>query len=119
MPRSKSRSLVQDTIRSRRHWRTDDARAVLERLTSSGLSVQNFAAREGLNVARLYRWRKAIASVGAPGSPTPAFLEVARGPRPGVEVVLPTGVILRVPNGFEDETVRRLVEILEGQPPRC
>jgi hypothetical protein len=118
MPRSRpTRPNPEYAGRGRRgYWRIDDARAVLARQAASGLSLRGFALREGLSVARLYRWRREVA--GAAGRP--AFLEVLPArPRPPVEVVLGTGVVLRVPVGFEDETVRRLVDILGRQGARC
>ena len=49
----------------------------------------------------------------------PSFVEVMRGPSNSVvEVVFASGTVLRVPFGFDDETVRRLVDLLEGRS-RC
>ena len=66
MARSPARALVPFTVR--RRWRAEDARAVLTRLESSGLSVPQFAAREHLDPQRLYRWR---AQLGPARTSTP------------------------------------------------
>lgn len=47
--------------RPRRHrWTPEEASIVLAKQTASGLSVQQFAAREGLDAERLYRWRRRL-----------------------------------------------------------
>lgn len=95
-----------------------DAKSVLDRLDASGLSVRGFALREGLNLQRLYRWRRVLAN-GVPAKPS--FVEVlnARADADKLEVVLRSGIVVRVPDRFDDEAVRRLVDVLEGRPRSC
>lgn len=113
MPNSRSRVPFARATAPSVYWREADARAVLAQLDHSGLSVRGFARREGLNVQRLYRWRRALA--GDDAAPVPSFVEIVGGPKaPAIEVVLPSGAVLRVPAGFDEETVRRLVTILVG-----
>jgi D-alanine-D-alanine ligase-like ATP-grasp enzyme len=116
MPRSRSRSLVQLATSTRRHWRQSDAEAVLDRLDTSGLSARAFARSEGLNVQRLYRWQRVL---GGRDAKRPSFVEVVGAAPARLDVVLRSGVVLRVPAGFDGETVRRLVEALDGRPSRC
>ncbi len=116
MPRPRSRALTQIATTSGRHWRTADAEGVLKRLDASGLSTRAFARREGLNVQRLYRWQRVLAGRDAA---RPAFVEVVGGAPAGLEVVLRSGVVLRVPSGFDAEAVRRLVDALEGKSSPC
>jgi hypothetical protein len=90
---------------------------MLGELDRSGLSVAAFAAQEGVDVQRVYRWRQRFASGGRGSSPV--FIEVTRpvanaGPGDRYEVVLTTGVVVRVPVHFEAGTLRRLVAALEG-----
>ena len=115
MPRPLPRGVSRDRHQSKRRWSPDDARAVLARLDSSGLTVREFAEREGLDGQRLYRWRAQIVTTKT----GPTFVEIARPARGAtIEVVLRSGHVLRVPAGFEAETVRRLVEILgDGRGP--
>jgi transposase-like protein len=115
MPRSLPRGLFRDSLQLKRRWTPDDARAVLGRLESSGLTVREFAEREGLDRQRLYRWRTQFGPTAVP-----TFVEIARPVRgAAIEVVLRSGHVLRVPAEFETETVRRLVEILADGPARC
>lgn len=94
-----------------RRWNVDDARAVLGRLDASGLTVGEFAAREDIDRQRLYRWRAQLREAG------PAFVEIARttGSASGIEVVLRSGRVLRVAEGFGEETLRRLVQVLDEE----
>ena len=114
---SKSRSAVSSSSwRSRRRWTADQARAALAALERSGLSPAGFAAREGLQVHRLYRWSRQLKEAGAEA---PAFVEVVAAvaperPREGrFEVVLRSGQVVRVPETFDAGALRKLVVALE------
>jgi len=113
MPKSLARALVPFT--DRRRWRAEEARAVLARLESSGLSVRAFAARESLSPQRLHRWR---AQLGAAGTSTPGFIEIKPAAMV-IEVVLRCGLVVRVPEGFSEATLRRLVILLDEQDTQC
>ena len=62
--------------------------------------------------------------VGVPTEAAPAFLPVrvidleAVSPRPAptIEIVLPTGPIVRVPSGFDLSTLGHVLAVLEGRP---
>jgi transposase-like protein len=55
MPRPLNRQVLGSLlVRRRRRWSREDAREVLDRLEASGLSVREFAAREGLDRQRVY-----------------------------------------------------------------
>ena len=118
MPRSQSRNLVPFSASLPRRWRAEHARVVLARLESSGLSVPQFAAREGLDDQRLYRWRAQLRPVAAR---VPSFIEIkpSASAITGIEVVLPSGHVLRVSNGFGEETLRRLLAVLDEQDRPC
>jgi transposase-like protein len=109
-----ARSLVA-RLSLKRRWTVDDARSVLQRLTGSGLTVREFAEREGVDPQRLYRWRTVVGECSAP-----AFVEVARPMSAGpVEVLLRSGHVVRLNEGFSEETLRRVVAILEYEAPAC
>ena len=114
MPKSASASSYRTSAR----WTESEARAALSALDASGLSVIAFARREGIDVQRLYSWRRKLAGSRAEG---PAFVEirtVAAGER--VEVVLPSGIVLRVPDSVEPAIIRRLLDALESpRTPSC
>src|SRR5947207_563411 len=109
-----ARSLV-TRLSLKRRWTVDDARSVLERFTASGLTVREFAEREGVDRQRLYRWRGVRAECAAA-----ECVEVsrARSPRPG-EILLRSGNVVRRNEGFCKEALRRVVALLGGEAPAC
>lgn len=110
----------------RRRWRVPEARAALDALAASGLSVSAFAAQEGLDEERLYRWRRRFArerkaetgAVTPPVTPPIIELRAATRPRPRqaeperVEIVLGSGVVLRVAETIDPARLARLVAAL-------
>jgi len=92
-----------------RRWTAAEARAALAALASSGLSRSAFARREGLDPQRLRAWQRKLGDVGA----RPAFVEVLRRDQERVEVVLTSGITLRVAESIDAATLRRLVDALE------
>lgn len=103
-----------------RPWKVADARAALNELTASGLSVSAFARREGIDDDRLYRWRRRFGGkskrrgVAAPPAPTPALIELrlpAQRAQP-VEIVLASGVTLRVAETIDPAVLARLITVL-------
>lgn len=99
-------------------WTVAEARAVLKAQAASGLSAGSFARREGLDDARLYRWLRRFAAErtrrkGTPPS-TPALIEIHSSPRrpDAVEVVLASGVTLRVAETIDPAALARLVAAL-------
>jgi transposase-like protein len=117
MPRSLT-DLVPTRLSARRRWRAKEARAILKRLDASGLSVREFAARYGLETQRLYRWRAQLASAGP--AVAPPFVEIERSPGVAIEVVLRSGHVIRVRDGFGEDALRRVVAVLDGaSSARC
>lgn len=98
------------SYRSSRRWTETEARAALTALDASGLSPGAFAAREGLDPQRLRAWRHKLGTAIAPA----AFIEVRAPAGERVEVVLRSGVVLRVTETVDPEAVRRLVDALES-----
>jgi hypothetical protein len=101
-------------VRQRR-WNAEDAGAVLKQLDASGLSVGEFAAQHALDVQRLYRWRAELGRTAA----APAFVEIKPAASQAIEVALRSGHVVSVPDGSSEETLRRVVAVLEGQAARC
>lgn len=119
VPRVKSPT----TPAKRQRWTREQAHAVLEKQASSGLTVREFAERERLEPARLYRWRERLGASTSTGQhlaaraasmpERAAFVEI-RSHRPSrIELVLRTGHVLFVPDSFDASALSRLVEILE------
>jgi len=92
-------------------WTVDRARQVLTACEQSGLTARAYAAREGLDVLRLYYWR---ALLKQRGQKTAAFVEVrALAPTSTLlEVLLRSGHVLRIEVGFDEETLKRLLSAL-------
>ncbi len=95
-------------------WQT-----ILADWRSSGLSVAAFCRSRQVNPAGLYHWRKILDEL-AGASPTPhqapvpttpatAFVPVRVIPDAVIEVVLPSGIQLRVPLSADAQQLARLV----------
>jgi transposase-like protein len=108
-------------IFGQRRWTSEEASEALAEAGRSGLSLGAFAAREGVNPERLYRWRRNLPPVkNAPEkvvAPIVSFEEVpVGGPRPGAEdrfeVELRAGTVVRFGASFDEAGLRRLLRIL-------
>ena len=102
---------------ARRRWNANTARAILKRVDGSALSVRAFAARHGIDPQRLNRWRAQLAA--ASPKATTAFVEIRPTAAAAIEVALRSGHVVRVPDGFASETLRRVVAVLDGEADRC
>lgn len=85
---------------------------------ASGLTVRAFCAARGLHERRFYTWRKTL-GLGPVGRPVDApaargFVPVRVVSDATAEVVLPGGVVLRVPVTADPAHVVRLVVALRG-----
>lgn len=115
------------------HERRDVWAKRVERWADSGLTAREFAAEIGVNANTLahWRWRLNARSVAKPRpaarSTAPAFVEVVAAtgvvgasteespvaPEP-FELVLPSGVRVRVSAAFDGGALKRLVATLEA-----
>jgi hypothetical protein len=108
---------------------TREWRKRLQRWAESGLGPAEFAEREGVTVSTLYRWARRLGEGpvrrgrGRPSKGMqPAVFPVVvtsdaglvLGPPPVLEVVLRGGEVVRVPRGFDDDTLVRVVRALGG-----
>ena|SRR5271170_2105252 len=102
----------------RRRWTEQDARIALTALQRSGKSVSVFAAEHGVDPQRLYSWRRRLGEA----EPTmfqelvvrsPPRISVTDGDAP-FELVLRSGIVVRVPSSFEAATLERLLEVLRS-----
>lgn len=98
-------------------------RMVIGRWRRSGQSVRAFCRAEGINEPKFYWWRRRLEQAD---QHKPSFLPVhvvrddADPPATGtIEVVLANGRSLRVPPGFDPQTLLSLVEILEARGISC
>ena len=108
--------------RRRNHSREQFWRDAIRAWKASGKSVRAFCAARGLSEATFYARRRELADrvpptpPDTPSRPQPTFAAVRVVPDPAVEVVLPTGLVLRVPAGVDPAAVARLVGALGRQP---
>lgn len=100
---------------SRPRWGIAEAESAIAELRASGMSVAAFAAREGIDVQRLHRWRRKLGSTlcARREETSPAFIEVKRGTAWSVEVVLRSGRVVRVAESVDAAALRRIAEALE------
>jgi transposase len=93
----------------------------LERFARSGLSPAQFCAAEGVSLPSFYSWKRRLTAEArsptteptADTPPGPRLLPVRLAPvNTLVELVLPSGTVLRVPAGCDLAFVRSLVEAL-------
>ena len=86
----------------------------------SGQSVRAFCAARGVSEATFFARRRELTDRQAPERPTdrapaPQFVPVKVVPDPTAEVVLPGGLIVRVPVAADPAAVARLVAALGGR----
>lgn len=100
----------------------------VERWVDSGLTAKEFAAEIGVNVNTLAHWKWRLSKEAAPrlaAVGAPSFVEVvaplvgkevaaAPAPQP-LELVLPDGLVVRVPPRFDADSLRRVVDALGGR----
>lgn len=118
MPPNDFTALVRAAAQSK-YWREQDAELVLSAWEESGRSLASFAREWGINRARLTRWRQVLADRAPSTSPSPAFhpvhvLAAEDGPRAsGLELLLANGRRIVVPRGFDEDTLKRLLRLVE------
>jgi hypothetical protein len=86
-------------------------RATLSDWKRSGQTVNAFCRARQITRSNFDRWRRILAAESIPSSPTPspAFVPVRVVAEPMAEVVLRSGVVVRVPLGSAADAVTRLV----------
>jgi transposase len=92
----------------------------LERFRRSGLTVSAFCDREGISVASFYLWRRRLQhDLPAPAADAPRLVPVRLVTAPAstsVELVLPSGCILRLPSDCDLDWLRQLLPLLGVVP---
>jgi transposase-like protein len=102
---------------NRPRWTEQEARAALVALERSRKPVSVFAAEHGFDPQRLYSWRRRLGKA----EPT-TFRELTVRPSAAAslspsagaafEIVLGSGVVVRVPGSFDAAGLERLLEVL-------
>ncbi len=117
--------------RRNRAWNREQWRGHVAAQVATGLTIEDYCVSHGLKRRTFHRWRHRFNQEGqgvdgaghkSKGLSQPAFAEVllvaAHGPREesGIEVILGGARRLCVGPGFDEETLRRLVAVLESVP---
>lgn len=92
-------------------WSPEDAREQLAELERSGLSVTAFCARQGISPQRIHYWRGRLRQLPAE---FPRLVELDVRPlidHQPLELVFPSGHVLRVPGHMDLEAVLRAVRL--------
>jgi transposase len=115
MPSSASRPGRRPDLATRQRWQQR-----LDRFRRSGLTVLAFCEREGVSAAAFYAWRRRLRLDPAPlASDTPDLVPVRLVTPPGsapVELLLPSGLVLRLPSEVDLGWLRRLLALLGVAP---
>ena len=84
-------------------------RGLIDAWKRSGLSVNAFCRRRKLTRSNFDRWRRILPAEPAEPNPSssPAFVPLRVAAEPTAEVVLPSGVVVRLPLSATSETVIR------------
>ena len=88
----------------------------------SGQSVRAFCTARGVAEATFFARRRELANRGrsprpvATHGPNTSFAAVRVIPDPTIEIVLPAGLLVRIPDGADPTAVARLVAALGGRP---
>jgi len=94
-----------------RRWRD-----LITRWERSDVTVRDFCFDNSISEPSFYAWRREFAArdrEAAPGAtPVPSFVPVRIAPPAVVEVLVPTGVVVRVPIGADPAAVAQLVTAL-------
>jgi len=91
----------------------------LERFQISGLSVKDFSASEGVSVPSFYSWKRRLAppsaqSHGSRSDSSPSFipLRLVADTAVPLQLVLPSGVVLRIAVGCDEQLLGRVLALL-------
>jgi hypothetical protein len=107
-------------VQKERFWRK-----AIARWRTSKLSVRAYCRQVGLSDANFHAWRRTLAARDAEVMAFAAVrvLEEAPGRLPAqvasgtLELVLAKRRVLRIEPGFDEATLRRLLPLLEEEPP--
>ena len=98
------------------HWR-----ALIVEQVQSGLSIPAFCRQRTIGKSGFHRWKSILATLdsGVPHQTrdtpmSPAFVSVRVVPDIVVEVVLPSGITLKLPLAADVEQVARLVKAVRS-----
>ena len=90
-------------------------RDMLRLWQSSGQTIRAFCHAQRLSEPSFYAWRRRISERAQP-----AFVPVRVTPTPStsipLELIIASGRVVRVPPGFDSDTLRQLIAVLHNLP---
>ncbi len=110
----------------RRRWSGEEKRRIVSETLVPGTTTAAVARRNDVHPNLLYTWKKQFQDylpAHSNEAKAPAFMPVEVIPESGIrpetqtaplEVVLNNGRIIRINKGFDEETLKRALTILEG-----
>jgi len=120
-------------VERRRRWRTDEKLRILAELDEPGAKFVDVARRHDVSRGLLWQWRDAqrrgellaeepvflplrvVPELSAPVSPTaPDACAPSTEPDERIEIVLPDGTAVRVPEATSAAALRRVLAALRG-----
>lgn len=107
-----------------KRWSLEQGRRVIEAWHDSGLELEEFGRMHGFTLTRLERWRSRFGGreTPSPAPSAPQFVElplprsVESKAEPRIEVVCPSGYVVRLGDGFSESTFAAVLDVLEGEP---
>ena len=89
----------------------------LERFGRANQTVAQFCAAEGVSVPSFYVWKRTLAERTTSVPPTLVPIRLTHSPAaPPIEVVFPSGTVLRLPADYSPQHLATLVHALEVRP---
>jgi transposase len=104
-----------DPAATRRRWAER-----LDRFRRANQTVAQFCAAEGVSPPSFYVWKRTLASDATPPDPvTPTLVPIRLTTSPAgppIEVVVPSGTVLRFPLDARPEVIAAIVHAVEARP---
>ena len=92
----------------------EEIRQIVQDFHESGLSVEDFARRMGLQRLRLIDWiRRESHAVRSSKNLVQVDVRKPSAVESHIEILMEGGLALRVPSGFDSESLLRLLDVLE------
>jgi transposase len=113
-------------LERRRRWSWEQKRAIVKESLTPHASPTAIARKHGLNTGQLYTWRRQLLSLRPEGAAGFARVEMTRVPAqleassltvsarpPGlIEIVLPSGTLVRIDSRTDERSLRRVLAVL-------
>jgi hypothetical protein len=90
----------------------------LARYRSSGQTVAQFCAAEGVSIPSFYVWKRTLTAAPAASGGGPTLVPIRLTPSPiaaAIELVFPSGAVLRFPGDTPAGRIADIVSAVEGR----